>query len=146
MNQIAYEEDVDDVEFPTIKFSNDLVYQPVNNKNNSFCSKIKNIFKNKAYFFILISSILVLIVIIITTAVLVSKKRDNNNNNINNDNVIDDWNGGSIILEINNSNGNEINIINNDKINLSEGDYKIESTRRLRRLDVGLSEQESSND
>ena len=37
MNQFAYEEDVDDVEFPTIKFSNDLVYQPVNNKNNYFC-------------------------------------------------------------------------------------------------------------
>ena len=74
MNQIVYEEDVDDVEFPTIKFSNDLVYQPVNNKNNSFCSKIKNIFKNKTYFFILISSILVLIVIIIITSVLVSKK------------------------------------------------------------------------
>ena len=130
MNPIVYEEDVDDVEFPTIKFSNDLVYEPINNKNNSFCNRTKNIFKNKTYFFIFICAIIILIALIIIIAVFVSRKDSKDNNN-----VIDDWNGGTIIIQINKDpKNNNVDIITNDKINLSEGDYKIEQINSLRRL------------
>ena len=46
MNNIKYEEDSEDIDFPPIKFTPDIIYEDKNTKKD-FCSKLKKFCNQK---------------------------------------------------------------------------------------------------
>ena len=134
--KIKYEEDTEDVEFPPVKYSPDLIYVDPNENNNSCLNKLLRIFKNKTYLILTIVGIIIVIIAIILIAVLTSKKNKSIDEKKINDNI---WNGGSVYITISNPNLKEKEVIlfNNENIGLNKEDFSVEylSSNKLRNLD-----------
>ena len=128
MSKIVYEEDDEDIEFPPVKFSPDLISDDERNSyENSCLNKLPKFLQVKRNLIIFISAIVLIIIIIILIAVLASGKDEPNENNKNNETLFE-WKGGYIIAKLTNP-GNinkEIIIFNNENIDIKEEDFSIE--------------------
>ncbi len=79
-----YFEDSEDIDFPPVKFSKDLVYKDPNKRRENCFQKFIKIFKNKRNLILLIIGLTVVIVAIILIVGLKRKKKDDNKNSFNN--------------------------------------------------------------
>ena len=81
MYNIKYEEDSEDIDFPPIKFSKDLVYR--RKKKKSCLNKVSKTFKSKKNIILLIIGLIIIIISIILIVVFTKKEKANLVNNIN---------------------------------------------------------------
>ena len=72
MNNIKYEEDSEDIDFPPIKFTSDIIYVDKNPKKD-FCSKLKNFCNQKKILIYLSIGILLFIILMIILIVCLTK-------------------------------------------------------------------------
>ena len=64
MNNIKYEEDSEDIDFPPIKFTPDIIYVDKNPKKD-FCSELKKFYNRKKIIIYLSIGILLFIILMI---------------------------------------------------------------------------------
>ena len=141
MSKIVYEEDEEDIEFPPVKFSPDLISDDERNSyENSCLNKLPKFLQVKRNLIIFISAIVLIIIIIILIAVLASGRKKPEENNKNNETTLFEWKGGYIIAKLTNpgNTNKEIIIFNNENIDIKEEDFRIEykkENQQMRNLD-----------
>ena len=127
MNNIKYEEDSEDIDFPPIKFTSDIIYVDKNPKKD-FCSKYKKFCNQKKILIFLSICILLFIILMIILIVCLTKKKNKPMEEKNDKLPISNtqYKGGFITLKFR-MQGNEenITIFNNDKINITNDNYNI---------------------
>ena len=130
-----YFEDSEDIDFPPVKFSKDLVYKDPNKKRENCFQKFIKIFKNKRNLILLISGLTVVIVAIILIAVLTRKKKDKKEGVEDNQNIIE---GGYMVLEL--KQNENLALFNNEKIIKNGENWEFEhKNSRLRNLIIDSS-------
>ena len=145
MNNIKYEEDSEDIDFPPIKFTPDIIYVDKNPKKD-FCSKYKKFCNQKKILIFLSICILLFIILMIILIVCLTKKKNKPMEEKNDKLPISNtqYKGGFITLKFR-MKGNEenITIFNNDKINITNDNYNISysnnninNNKNLRYLDI----------
>ena len=121
MSNIKYEEDSEDIDFPPIKFTHDIIYEDKNPKKD-VCSELKKFYNRKKILIYLSIGILLFIILMIILIVCLTKKKnkpmEEKNDKLPTSN--NQYKGGFITLKLR-MKGNEenITIFNNDKINIT---------------------------
>ena len=121
---LNYQDDSEDIDFPPVKFSPDLIYEEPNKNQKNCLNKFFRIFKNKRNLILLIIgiSIVIVIIAIILIVTLKSKPKEKNIEEYN-----ENYNNNIITVELGKINSDEkvLTIFNTDKININSDDFSM---------------------
>ncbi len=120
MKDLEYQGDSEDIDFPPVKYSDDILFK--DKTNHSFFNKLKRFIKLNLKCVIILLSIIITLIIAIILILFYTLRKSQKDKIIN-----EEWTGGFITLKLTNINQSEDNVtvFNYEKMNLTKGDFVV---------------------
>ena len=133
MKDLEYQGDSEDIDFPPVKYSDDILFK--DKTNHSFFNKLKRFIKLNLKCVIILLSIIITLIIAIILILFYTLRKSQKDKIIN-----EEWTGGFITLKLSNINEKEENItvFNYGQMELNKNDFTVNTTQQnLRILNEG---------